>query len=61
MLFCGAIGGALWASITAFWRARLNANEILVSLMLSLVASQLLYYLLLGPWKDPNGSIFRSR
>ncbi|MFK0386981.1 ABC transporter permease [Agrobacterium sp. NPDC090273] len=58
MLLCGAIGGALWASITAFWRARLNANEILVSLMLSLVAAQLLYYLLLGPWKDPNGFNF---
>ncbi|WP_425292682.1 ABC transporter permease [Agrobacterium larrymoorei] len=58
MLLCGAIGGALWAAITAFWRARLNASEILVSLMLSLVASQLLYYLLLGPWKDPNGFNF---
>ncbi|NML77075.1 ABC transporter permease [Rhizobium sp. S-51] len=58
MLILGAIGGALWASLTAFWRARLNANEILVSLMLSLVAAQLLYYLLLGPWKDPNGFNF---
>lgn len=58
MLVLGAIGGALWASITAFWRTRLNASEILVSLMLSLVALQLLYYLLLGPWKDPNGFNF---
>ena len=58
MLLIGAIGGALWAGITAFWRVRLNANEILVSLMLSLVAAQLLYYLLLGPWKDPNGFNF---
>ena len=58
MLLLGAIGGALWASITAFWRVRLNANEILVSLMLSLVAAQLLNYLLLGPWKDPNGFNF---
>jgi simple sugar transport system permease protein len=58
MLFIGAVGGALWASITAFWRVRLNANEILVSLMLSLVAAQLLNYLLLGPWKDPAGFNF---
>lgn len=58
MLLCGAIGGALWAAITAFWRVRLNANEILVSLMLSLVAVQVLNYLLLGPWKDPNGFNF---
>ena len=58
MLLLGAIGGALWASITAFWRVRLNANEILVSLMLSLIAAQLLNYLLLGPWKDPHGFNF---
>ncbi|WP_431324134.1 ABC transporter permease [Rhizobium sp. YTU87027] len=58
MLLLGTLGGALWASLTAFWRVRFNANEILVSLMLSLVAAQLLYYLLLGPWKDPNGFNF---
>ncbi|EJJ25258.1 ABC transporter permease [Rhizobium sp. CF142] len=58
MLLLGLIGGALWASLTAFWRVRLNANEILVSLMLSFVAVQLLNYLLLGPWKDPNGFNF---
>lgn len=58
MLVLGAIGGALWAGITAFWRVRLNANEILVSLMLSLVAAQVLNYLLLGPWKDPAGFNF---
>ncbi|MBB3660391.1 simple sugar transport system permease protein [Rhizobium sp. BK650] len=58
MLLLGVIGGAFWASLTAFWRVRLNANEILVSLMLSFVAAQLLNYLLLGPWKDPNGFNF---
>lgn len=58
MLVLGALGGACWASITAFWRVRFNANEILVSLMLSLVALQLLNYLLVGPWKDPDGFNF---
>lgn len=58
MLVLGAFGGFLWASVTAFWRVRLNANEILVSLMLSFVALQLLNYLLLGPWKDPMGFNF---
>lgn len=58
MLLMGAIGGALWAWLTAVWRIRFNANEILVSLMLSLVAAQILNYLLLGPWKDPNGFNF---
>ncbi|MBU2942678.1 ABC transporter permease [Shimia thalassica] len=58
MLLLGALGGLCWASITAFWRVRLNANEILVSLMLSFVAIQVLNYLLLGPWKDPMGFNF---
>ena len=58
MLVLGAIGGGLWAGLAAFWRVRFNANEILVSLMLSLVAAQVLNYLLLGPWKDPNGFNF---
>ncbi|TNC51615.1 ABC transporter permease [Rubellimicrobium rubrum] len=58
MMVLGALGGALWASIAALWRTWLNASEILVTLMLSLVASQLLNYLLLGPWKDPAGFNF---
>ncbi|WOI56437.1 ABC transporter permease [Palleronia sp. LCG004] len=58
MMAMGMAGGALWAGIAAFWRTRLNANEILVTLMLSLVAVQLLNWLLLGPWKDPAGFNF---
>lgn len=58
MLVLGALGGALWAVVPAFWRVRLNANEILVTLMMSLIAIQVLNYLLLGPWKDPMGFNF---
>ncbi len=58
MLCLGILGGAVWAGIAAIWRTRFNANEILVTLMLSLVATQLLTWLLLGPWKDPSGFNF---
>ncbi|MHA7867018.1 MAG: ABC transporter permease [Salipiger thiooxidans] len=58
MLLLGAIGGALWAALPAFWRVRLNASEILVTLMMNLIAAQLLAYLLVGPWKDPMGFNF---
>jgi len=58
LLFAGALGGALWASVSAFLRDRFNASEILVSLMLVYVAEQLLAYLVNGPWKDPNGYNF---
>ena len=58
LLAAGALGGALWASVTAVLRDRCNASEILVSLMLVYVAEQLLAYLVNGPWKDPNGYNF---
>lgn len=58
VLLAGAIGGMLWASITALLRDRFNASEILVSLMLVYVAEQVLSYVVHGPWKDPNGYNF---
>ncbi|MFT3691101.1 ABC transporter permease [Paenirhodobacter sp.] len=58
MMLFGTLGGMLWAVVPAFWRARLNASEILVTLMMSLIAVQLLSYLLVGPWKDPMGFNF---
>src|SRR5215831_7059575 len=55
MIIAGALGGTAWAAIPAFLRTRFNANEILTSLMLTYVAQQLLIYLVVGPWKDPEG------
>ncbi|MCV2353369.1 ABC transporter permease [Paucibacter sp. B2R-40] len=58
ILLAGMLGGMAWAGITALLRARFNANEILVSLMLVYVADLLLSYLVYGPWKDPQGYNF---
>lgn len=58
MILMGGIGGLVWASLAAGFRTRFNANEILVTLMLTLIATQVLNYLLLGPWKDPGGFNF---
>ena len=58
MIILGVLGGMAWAAIAAFLKVRFNANEILVTLMLSSIALQVLYYLLLGPWKDPMGFNF---
>jgi general nucleoside transport system permease protein len=58
MIIAGILGGAFWASITAVLRDRFNANEILVSLMLTYVAQLLLMYAVNGPLKDPNGMNF---
>lgn len=58
MLIAGALGGMAWAAIPAFLRTRFNANEILVSLMLTYVAIQILGYLVHGPWRSPEGFNF---
>jgi general nucleoside transport system permease protein len=55
MILGGAAGGALWAAIPALLKTRFNASEILTSLMLTYVAQLLLIYLVVGPWKDPEG------
>ncbi|HTV73099.1 MAG TPA: ABC transporter permease [Candidatus Acidoferrales bacterium] len=58
MIVAGALGGMAWAAIPAFLRTRFNANEILVSLMLTYVGLLLLSYLVHGPWRDPAGLNF---
>ncbi|GJL82457.1 MAG: ABC transporter permease [marine bacterium B5-7] len=58
MLLAAMLGGMLWAAIPAFLRTRFNTSEILVSLMLTYVATLLLSYLVHGPWRDPDGFNF---
>lgn len=58
MVLMGTCFGMGWAAIAAWLRARFNANEILVTLMLNSIALQLLYYLVAGPLRDPFGFNF---
>lgn len=58
MAVAGILGGMAWAAIPAFLKVRLDVSEILTSLMLTYVAVQTLYYLVRGPWKDPDGFNF---
>jgi simple sugar transport system permease protein len=54
----GVAGGMAWAAITALLKDKFNANEILVSLMLTYIAQQLMLWVVNGPLKDPNGMNF---
>ena len=58
MIVAGALGGMAWAAIPAWLKTRFNANEILVSLMLTYVATLLLSTLVHGPMRDPDGYNF---
>ncbi|MFE0016994.1 ABC transporter permease [Mesorhizobium sp. NPDC059054] len=55
MFVAGAAAGMAWAAIPAFLRARLNTNEILVTLMMTYIATLFLSWLVHGPWRDPAG------
>ncbi|SIO72488.1 nucleoside ABC transporter membrane protein [Burkholderia sp. GAS332] len=54
----GIAGGAFWASLVAMGKDWFNANEILVSLMLTYVAQLAMVYAVNGPLKDPGGMNF---
>ncbi|MCX7382204.1 MAG: ABC transporter permease [Alphaproteobacteria bacterium] len=58
VLLAGVLGGMAWAGIAALLRTRFNAHEILVTLMLSYVAIQILGWLVRGPMQDPDGFNF---
>ena len=58
MMVAGVSSGMLWAAIPAWLRTRFNTSEILVSLMLTYIAPQLMVYLVSGPWRDPQGMNF---
>ncbi|UCC77867.1 MAG: ABC transporter permease [Anaerolineales bacterium] len=51
MFFVGFAGGALWASVPALLKARFHVDEVLSSLMMVYIASELVNYLVYGPWK----------
>lgn len=58
MLLMGIAGGAAYAFIPGWLKARFNTNEILTSLMLVYVAQLFLDWLVRGPWRNPEGFNF---
>lgn len=58
VLLAGAVGGAIWGAIAGSLKAYLNVNEILSTIMLNIVAVQIMNYLLAGPLVDKEFSGF---
>jgi general nucleoside transport system permease protein len=52
MLLAGLLGGAAWAGISGWLRARLNVNEIITSLMLVYIALEWVKFWVFGPWSE---------
>lgn len=55
MFLFGMLAGAIWGLIPAGLKASLGVNEILTTLMMNYIATLLVEYLYLGPWRDPQG------
>ena len=51
MFVAGFLGGAIWGLIPGILKAKLRANEVITSLMMVYIASELVNYLVYGPWK----------
>jgi ABC-type uncharacterized transport system permease subunit len=58
VLLAGAVGGGVWGSIAGALKAYFNVNEILSTIMLNIVAVQIMNYLLSGPLVDRSFSGF---
>lgn len=53
VLLAGMVGGGIWGAIPGALKAYSSVNEILSTIMLNLVAVQVMNYLLRGPMIDP--------
>ncbi len=53
-LLAGAIGGGFWGSIAGYLKARFKVNEVLSTVMLNVIAVQIMTYLLHGALMDPT-------
>jgi general nucleoside transport system permease protein len=46
--------GAFWGGLAGWLKVKMNANEIITTLMMNYVAIDLVGYLVSGPWRDPK-------
>jgi len=54
-LLAGFVGGALWILPSAFFRAYLKVNEVIVTLMFNLIAALFINWLVTGPLEEAGG------
>lgn len=59
-LLAGALGGALWAAIPGYLKARTGAHEVINTIMLNYIAFRLVEFLISGPFKDPYATAVQT-
>ena len=58
MAAMGMVGGALWAFIPAFLRARGLVNETITTLLMNYVAPSIVTFFIYGPWRSPLNALY---
>lgn len=51
-MFFGVLGGALWAFVPGFLKARYNVNEIITTLMMNYIALELINFFIFAVWTE---------
>lgn len=57
MIVGAAIGGLLWIAVPTILRVKFGANEIVVTILLNVVATNFGFYMLSGPIKSPGTAL----
>jgi general nucleoside transport system permease protein len=60
VLFCGALGGAIWAGIPGFLKARTGAHEVITTMMMNYVAFRFTEFLVSVPLRDTHSSAVQT-
>ena len=59
-LLAGALGGAIWAGIPGYLKAKTGAHEVISTMMMNYVAFRLTEFLISGPLRAPSGSTIQT-
>ena len=59
-LLAGAIGGAIWAGIPGYLKARTGAHEVISTMMMNYVAFRLAEFVVSGPLKDKQATAVQT-
>jgi ABC-type uncharacterized transport system permease subunit len=57
----GALGGAIWAAIPGYLKARTGAHEVINTIMMNYIAFRLTEYLISWPLKDPLATAVQTQ
>lgn len=61
VMLVGALGGAIWAGIAGWLKAKTGAHEVISTMMMNYISFRLAEYLVSNPLRDPASGIVQTR